>query len=137
MAGYVSRRYSFFMVVVESATTDTTIKLSFTCKFIFLFSSFDKSECNARKMSSEGVAASSTSSIGSNSNSSSSTGPGVGGSSSGILLDAEDRSSTSPSLPSLSGLPLRIRSASLPALIELCITCFGTLKFLLKYFCLF
>ena len=69
-------------------------------------------------MSSEGVAVSS--SIGS-----SSIGPsGVGGGS-GILLDVEDRSSTSPSLPSLFGLPLRIRSASLPALIELCIVCFG------------
>ncbi|XP_046441029.1 uncharacterized protein LOC124191985 isoform X2 [Daphnia pulex] len=73
-------------------------------------------ECSTRKMSSEGVAVSSTSSIGSSS-------IGVGGGS-GILLDAEDRSSTSPSLPSLFGLPLRIRSASLPALIELCIMCF-------------
>lgn len=49
----------------------------------------------------------------------------VSGGSGNILLD-EDRSSSSPSLPSLAGLPLRIRSASLPALIELCIMCFGT-----------
>lgn len=89
-------------------------------------------ECSTRKMSSEGIVVSSTSSIGSSSNSSS-TGPsGVGGGGSGILLDSEDRSSTSPSLPSLSGLPLRIRSASLPALIELCISCFGNLFHWLK-----
>lgn len=69
---------------------------------------------------SSGVAVASTPSI-----ENSSTGLAGGGGNSGILLDAEDRSNTSPSLPSLFGLPLRIRSASLPALIELCITCFG------------
>jgi hypothetical protein len=45
----------------------------------------------------------------------------------GILLD-EDRGSSnnsSPSLPSLVGLTLRIRAASLPALTELCIMAFG------------
>ncbi|KAK4004270.1 hypothetical protein OUZ56_006011 [Daphnia magna] len=75
-------------------------------------------ECNTSKMSS-GVTVSSTPST----ENSSSGLAGVGGSS-GILVDAEDRSSTSPSLPSLFGLSLRIRSASLPSLIELCITCF-------------
>ena len=44
----------------------------------------------------------------------------------GILVDVEDRSSNPPSsLPSLVGLALRIRAATLSALIELCILGFG------------
>lgn len=42
----------------------------------------------------------------------------------GIFLD-EDRCSHSPSVPSLIGLAFRIRAATLPALVELCILSFG------------